>query len=389
MYCLPSLLRFHLHFGIAAILLASAACTTSKPTVNNTPPSFADALFPGYDKIALLDHQDIFSLPSDLVADLNRPEIQKLSAHGRTQHFLNLVYSQDISPFTYNADETTIVRKTWSEKTGNCISLTLLAYAIGRELKLPIVMQDVEIPAQFDRRGRLEFLNTHVNAMVMTKDFWFESDTTQRGYLIVDFEPQILFLKAGRALTENEMRSRFYNNLGAEFMEKGEPVKAYAYLKAALQTASNNSLALNNLAQLYLQAGAPQLAEESLKRALALKPDDVVVMRSLQAVYEQQKRFNEATALAPAIRASDEQNPHYWTGLGLYSMQQKNYAEAIRHLERAEKMTSGFAEIHQALAEAYLKTASLEKANMQIKKLVNLMPSHPKSRLLKTKFATN
>ncbi|WMW81699.1 tetratricopeptide repeat protein [Undibacterium cyanobacteriorum] len=357
--------------------------------MSHTPPGFADSLFPGHDKVVLLDHKDIFGLPADLIADLNRPEIRRMSIHGRTQHFLNLVYSQDISPFTYNPDETTIVRKTWSEKTGNCISLTLLAYAIGRELKLPIVMQDVEIPAQFDRRGRLEFLNTHVNAMVMTKDFWLDSDTTHRGYLIIDFEPQTMILNAGRALSEEEITSRFYNNLGAEFMEKGEKVKAYTYLRAALQTAPNNSLALNNLAQLYLNVGAPQLAEDSLKRALALKPDDVVVMRSLQAIYEQQQRFTEAAALVPTIRASDEQNPHYWTGLGLNALQHKKYAEAISYLERAEKMTSGFAEIHQALAEAYLKTSSFEKAKMQIKKLVSLMPSHPKSRLLKTKFATN
>ena len=56
-------------------------------------------------------------------------------------------------------------------------------------------MQDVDVPVRFDRRGNVEFLNTHVNAMIRSKDFWFDTDSTQRGFLIIDFEPQTIVLK--------------------------------------------------------------------------------------------------------------------------------------------------------------------------------------------------
>ena len=36
-------------------------------------------------------------------------------------------------------------------------------------------------------------------------------------------------------------------------------------------------------------------------------------------------------------------------------------------------MTNGFAELHQALAEAYNKTGEVEKAKLEIRKLVSLM----------------
>lgn len=375
------------HVLLALLSLLLMACSASTMKVEKATTKFDDNLFPQYQNIKILSKEEVFALSPDLEQKLNQSEIQALSNHARAKYFLELLYSRDISTFTYNANGTTIATRTWEEKSGNCISLTILAYSVGRALKLPIVMQDVDVPVQFDRRGNVEFLNTHVNAMIRSKDFWFDTDSTQRGFLIIDFEPQTIVLKPGKPLDEQEVLSRFYNNLGAEYLAIGQRIHAYAYLRAALQSDPNNSLALSNLAQIYLQEGAPHFAENSLKQALHINPDDAVVMRSLQALLRQQNRHQEAQTLEPAIRASDEKNPHYLIGLGLHAMSQQRYHEAIDKLERAAQMTNGFAELHQALAEAYNKTGEVEKAKLEIRKLVSLMATHPKAKAIRSKFA--
>lgn len=368
-------------------LLSLSACSTISTQLKSEQIVWQDQFFKQDQSIQIIGKDEVFALSPALKEQLSKPEVLNLSNHARTKYFLDLVYSQDVSPFSYNPNDTTIARKTWEDKSGNCISLTILAYAVGKALDLPIVMQDVDVPVQFDRRGNIEFLNSHVNAMVLHKDFWFDSDSDQRGFLIIDFEPQTMVLQKGRALSESEILSRFYNNLGAEYLAKKQSNLAYAYLKAALLTAPDNSLALNNLAQLYLLAGAQEFAESTLRRALSFNPDDVIVMRSLQGLLLTQKRDSEAEQLSIAIKASDAKNPHYWIGLGMYAMSKNDYKEAIRSFEKAETMASGFAEIHQNLAEAYMKVGEMERAKAEIKKLVSLVPTHPKSQLLRTKFA--
>lgn len=380
-------MRLLITLSAVAISLSLSACNSVSLQQRSQQIVWQDQLFAQDAAIPILSKQEVFELSPALRAQLEKPEVHQLPNYERTKYFLDLVYSQDVSPFVYNPNDTTIAKKTWDDKSGNCISLTILAYAVGKALDLPIVMQDVDVPVQFDRRGNIEFLNSHVNAIVLHKGFWFENDSERRGYLIIDFEPQTMVLQRGRELNEDQILSRFYNNLGAEYLAKKQNNVAYAYLKAALLTAPDNSLALNNLAQLYLLAGAQEFAESTLRRALSFNPDDVIVMRSLQGLLRTQKRDSEAEQLSVAIKASDAKNPHYWIGLGMYAMSKNDYKEAIRSFEKAETMASGFAEIHQNLAEAYMKVGEMERAKAEIKKLVSLVPTHSKSQLLRTKFA--
>nr|WP_314862665.1 tetratricopeptide repeat protein [uncultured Undibacterium sp.] len=372
---------------IALTLLS--ACSTQKAAIAAKDIPWNDQFFKDEKAVQIVSRDEIFELDKEFKQTLLKPQIQNLSAYERIKYFLDLVYTKETSPFVYNVNETTTASKTWADKRGNCISLTILAYAIGRTLNLPIVMQDVDVPVQFDRRGNLEYLNAHVNAVILHKDFWFDRESDNRGYLIIDFEPQTMVLNKGRVLNENQIVSRFYNNLGAEYLAKKDQKKAYAYYQAAIMASPDNAPAYSNLAQLYLLTGDLHRAETVLRQALALSNDaaDAIAMRSLQSLLLSQHRYEEAETFNKAIHASNEKNPHYWIGLGMYAMRQNDYRKAITSLEKAQGLASGFGEIHQNLAEAYLKTGNPDRAREEIRKFVNLLPEHPKSALFRTKFA--
>lgn len=371
-------------------LLSLNACTTptQKLTIQADQVAWHDQYFKYGNDTSVVSKEEVFGLSKELLQQLAQPHIQNLSNYARTKYFRDLIFTKEISNFRYSYEESTVAAKTWENKSGNCISLTLLAYAVGRALNLPIVMQEVDVPVLFDRRGNVEFLNLHVNAMVMHKDSWIAGEEELRGYLVIDFEPQTMILNPGRILNENEILSRFYNNMAAEFIAKQQAQKAYAYFKAAILADPNNSYAYNNLAQLYLQFNAVSHAELVLKQALQLNEEDAVVLRSLHKLFLSQNRTNEADKLVAAIEVSNAKNPHYWIGLGIYAMQNKDYKTAIKRFEKAQTLASGFAEIHQNLADAYLKIGDMNSAKAEIIKLVSLVPSHPKSVLLRTKFAS-
>lgn len=370
---------------IALILLG--ACSTQKAVIAANTILWNDQFFKDEKAVRVISREEIFELNSELKQELLKSDIQNLSTHARIKYFLDLVYTKETSPFVYNTDETTTATKTWADKRGNCISLTILAYAIGRTLNLPIVMQDVDIPVQFDRRGNIEYLNAHVNAVILHKEFWFDRESDNRGYLIIDFEPQTMVLSKGRALNENQIMSRFYNNLGSEYLAKKDLKKAYAYYQAAIITSPDYAPAYGNLAQLYLFIGDQSRAETVLRQALILNDESAVVTRTLQSLLLSQHRYEEAETFKKAIQASNDKNPHYWIGLGMYAMSQQDYQKAINSLEKAQSLASGFSEIHQNLAEAYLKTGNPDRAKEEIRKFVTLLPEHPKSTMFRTKFA--
>lgn len=381
---------------LSVIVLGLSACATPQVTEISQSPqlivepkkiTWHNEHFQATEAVYIVPKEEVFALSDALKEQLMREEIQALSNISKTRYLLDLVYTKDSAAFAYNYKETTTAKTTWENKRGNCISLTILAYSIGRALKLPIVMQEVEIPVQFDRRGNLDFLSSHVNAMIMQKDFWFEREGENRGYLIVDFEPQTMILHRGRALSDEEILSRFYNNIGAEYLAKQQKNAAYAYFKAAILRAPNNSLAYSNLAELYLQTGLYHQAEEIITHALNINKNDVIVMRNMQKLLQSQNRLTEAATFTQRIEASNAENPHYWLGLGIQAVKNQEYTSAIKYLEKARKMAIGFADIHRYLAEAYLKTGNMTGAKSEISQLIDLVPDHPKSILLRNKFA--
>lgn len=381
---------------LSVVVLGLSACATPQvaeisqsPQMTVAPKKITwhDEHFQADETVLIVPKEEVFALSDALKERLMREEIQALTTISKTRYLLDLVYTKDLNVFSYNNKETTTAKTTWESKRGNCISLTILAYSIGRALKLPIVMQEVDIPVQFDRRGNLDFLSSHVNAMIMQKDFWFEREGENRGYLIVDFEPQTMILHRGRALSDEEILSRFYNNIGAEYLAKQQKNAAYAYFKAAILRAPNNSLAYSNLAELYLQTGLYHQAEEIITHALNINRNDVIVMRNMQKLLQSQNRHTEAAMLTQKIEASNAENPHYWLGLGIQAVKNQEYTSAIKYLEKARKMAIGFADIHRYLAEAYLKTGNMTGAKSEISQLINLVPDHPKSILLRNKFA--
>ncbi|WMW81698.1 tetratricopeptide repeat protein [Undibacterium cyanobacteriorum] len=339
---------------------------------------------------SLPNSDDLFRLSPSLERKLASMNRAGSTIQERANFLTSLLYTDQARPFLYEGYHTTTAHETWEKNRGDCLSLSILAYAIGKRLQLPIHIQDVPMPVQFDRHGRVEYVNGHVNAIVLNPNLFLNTNEGhERGYMLIDFDPNQFSMRRGRILSEEDVLALFYNNLGVESMLQGKHDLAYTYFKQAAMAAPLETSTYSNLAQLYLSRNLADKAAATLEFALSLENSNVLQLRNLQALYHKLGRTQDALRLQERIARVQEQDPYYWIGKGLHAAQNKQYTEAISYLERAQKYTSGFEEVHQALAKAYWQTGAFEKSRQQIRLLAAVNSSNPKLRYLKAHFASN
>lgn len=339
---------------------------------------------------SLPSSDELFRLSPSLEKKLASMNRAGSTVQERANFLTTLLYTDQARPFLYEGYHTTTAQETWEKNRGDCLSLSILAYAIGKRLQLPIHIQDVPMPVQFDRQGRVEYVNGHVNAIVLNPNLFLNTNEGhERGYMLIDFDPNQFSMRRGKILSEEEVLALFYNNLGVEAMLQRKLDLAYTYFKKAATAAPLDASIYSNLAQLYVNRNLPEKAASALEFALSLENTSVLQLKNLQSLYHKLGRTHDALQLQERIARVQEQDPYYWIGKGLHAAQTKQYSEAISHLERAQKYTTGFEEVHQALAEAYWQTGAFEKSRQQIRLLSSLNSSNPKLRYLKAHFAFN
>lgn len=381
---------------ILCISLSLIACTSTQVKIPHEQVAWADSVFDGLPSAPVISRDEVFRLDASLKEKLSDAKIQRLSVQERADYLLALIFGDNRSDFPYLSYNSGGAAETWTKKRGDCISLTILAYAIGKELKLPISMQEIDVPVQFDRQGRIEYFNTHVNAIILDSRLNLDSlggsqndvdSQTKQGYVIIDFEPEKSPPPRGVILKEQEILALFYNNLAAAYLAKNDTASAYAYFKAAITSAPTYSPSFSNLAQVYQRHQLSDAAEKILRQAILLNPKNILAVRDLHQLLLTQKRAAEADFYQKMLIAHAHEDPHYWIGLGLKSMQEKDYAAAIKNFERAQKLGQGYEEIHRNLAVAYLAIGDAKQAKKQFTLLIALSPGHPDRQFIKSKFA--
>jgi tetratricopeptide (TPR) repeat protein len=287
-----------------------------------------------------------------------------MSPQHRFKHLLALIFGADRQRFGYRAGHSTPAGETWRLQRGDCLSLTVLAYAAGRAVGLDAQMQEVRIPISFDRRGQLDIVNQHVNVLFRRAHRDLRDSETRD--VVVDFDPDFTSRRPGRMLTEDAVLARYYNNVATEHLALGRRALAYAHFKAAILADPGYSASYGNLAVLYRDAGLDQPAEQLLRHAVALGDPADVPMHTLHQLLTAQGRTAEAQLLARALAAGRERDPYHWIGIGVRHLEDGELRAAIDALEHAREMATGFDEVHRYLALAYWRAGDAGKAREQI-----------------------
>ena len=372
---------------VFGLVLGLAGCATNR--VASVPPAdiWQDQAFNYESAFVTETRASLFALDADIVQSL---QADKGSGHS-TKRRLDLLLARLYGPagirLAYSSGHTTAASQTWHDQRGDCLSLTILAYAAARVLGINAHMQEVRVPVAVDRRDGVDFINGHVNVVVREEtEAVIDGRPFVTGVFIIDFEPQAGAGRDGTRPTEDAILARFYNNRAAEYLVQQDDAKAYAYFRAAIEKAPDYAPAYANLAQLYARQGIAGAAERLLRHAMALEGPSYAPLHAMQKLLAAQGRVTEARHYADVLAKRQEEDPYYWIGVGLAALDEQRHGAAIVALERAASHASGFNEIHYYLAVAYWRNGQRDAADQQLATLTRINQQDPRVAVLTSKL---
>jgi tetratricopeptide (TPR) repeat protein len=372
---------------VLGLLLGIGACAVAPRNTGAPMDLWQDQVFAYDPSLVTVSKRSLFELDAELARSLRERDSANASPGTRIGTLMSTVFGPDMKAFAYAGGHSTVAAETWRNRRGDCLSLTVLSYALARALDVPAHMQEVRVPVAFDRRGGVDFLNRHVNVLVHNdRALRLADHGLASGDLVIDFEPQIGSRRKGAALSDEAILARYFNNIASEHLAQGRDALAYAHFRAAILAEPGYAASYSNLAQLYLRAGLAQGAEALLLQALSLDDQSDLALGSLHRLLLSQGREAEAAGYASRLQARRAQDPYYWLGLGLERLQQEQFADAVDALEHAQALTSGFEEVHRYLAIAYWRDGKLHKARDQLAVLSALDRNDPNVAALGKKF---
>ena len=365
-------------------ILGLAACSSTQTTTEIIEPTRYLLATSGGDK-SLLFHQSnqhflnkaieietpeqIFALNDEAIGFVTKVVNSDLDDDGKVRALINHIFDRADLDMLYSATANTSAAETYETGYANCLSLTILSYAMTQRAGLKSHFQRVNIPEFWTRREGSSLINGHINLRVMV-DKQFGIQSIQHKNVIVDFDTQIR--RRGFTSTDvskERITAMFYNNKGAELLLKKDNYNAYRFISEAVKTDARFSDAWVNLGLLYRRLGEYSLAESVYELAAQLDKKNLTALDNLAYLYEFQGLNDKAEDVRSKLQSRRQRNPFYHMMLGEIAYEENQYALSIRHFNDAISIDReqhlfyfGLAKAHYAsgdkkLAQRYLKRA--------------------------------
>ncbi|MYN29950.1 tetratricopeptide repeat protein [Duganella levis] len=355
---------------IRILILSAAAvlggCASQTPRVAPAQQLFHDQLF--QPPSAPIDTASVFALTPEM-RDYVKHELGTPGPGRDVRRMLfDALYRRDKLQLEYDAALTRTAAETFAARSGNCLSLAIMTAALARELKMPVIFQQVQIDEVWSRAGNLYFASNHVNLSLgrplAGQNPYLLTAVDVANSLTVDFIPiPPQARENARPLTEKTVLAMFLNNRAAELLSAGQVDDAYW---AARQAAEADPLfinAYNTLGVIYQHHGNQPQAEAALRYAMSQLPDNTIYLSNLAQTLESNNQLAEAAVLRARLARLEPYPPFYFFVQGQEAMKLGDYARARTLFERELDRVPDYHELHFWLAVANYQLGNLRAAD--------------------------
>ena len=322
--------------------------------------------------------EQIFALPQHTRFELLRLISSTDSIEERTTSVLKLILSYAQDGLLYDNAATKTASETIAAGRANCLSLSILAYSMAKELGMTAVFQDVQIPEYWTSELSQTWLNGHVNLRL-------QHGRALRGApgfvllakdIVVDFDPYSLKQQfPEHAISVNRIVAMFYNNKAAVAFASGNDAQAYRYYQAAIEADAYYAPSWSNLGVLYRTNQMHNLAERSYQQSLTLDPSSTNTLANLAYLHRQRGEIAKAEPLEKRVMAKRRTNPYYHLMLGDEAYKGQSYDTAISHYEKAVALDDKNHEAYFGLARSYYAIQNNQQAASYMLKATRNAPS--------------
>lgn len=334
---------------LAAMLATGLLCACSsapKHTSQDFPPlsGHASPVFP---------EDDLAEVSADMRDFLEAHLPAGLNAQQRTWTLGYIMTDPYILSFRYNPAMTLSPAETFSRRTGNCLSYSLMLVAMARHAGVPARFQEVVMEPEYDSVNDTFVNSRHINVVLGQGHETYIIDVSGR-------VPEDAVRT--RRLSDREAYAQYYNNLGVEALLENELPVAWARFRQALETESGLAYLWSNLGVVYNRNGQVYAAELAYRTALEVDRRESIAVNNLYVIYLQEGRTDEASRLEERVERHRKRNPYYLAKLATEALASRQYDEAIDLLRRSISINNEEYRFHGALAQAQFLAGKREEA---------------------------
>jgi Flp pilus assembly protein TadD len=351
--CAPRLLQAIL---VTALL---TACSTA-PLRSPAPPQ----LISHHEPAAVAD-VDVLALTPPMREFLERYVLPYDSPRTRLSLLMLAVTDDGVLGFHYNPTQTFTAAEAFRRRSGNCVSFANLFVALARAAGLDAGYQEVFLEPEWSSRQETLLVSKHINVAVEAGGY---------GYMVDVSNEKVSMDSRRRALSDEQAKAMYFNNLGAEALVRNELPEAYAHFLRAVQTASSIPDTWSNLGVLLARNGQLPDAEQAYLEALRINENELAAMGNLHDLYAQQGRQREAEKLEYRVERYRRENPYYLLQLAEDAMTVGQPATASRLLRRAISLKKDEHLLHYAKARADYLQGELGDAEQSLARARELAP---------------
>ena len=361
---------------IVVLCTLLVACQSTERKVTSASPTLLDdSLFPSYELFPVETPEEIFYLDEEAQQFAERAVYESSASEKNVKRLVKSIFGRSEHGVLYRNSANTTANTTFSNRAANCLSLSIMAYALAEHAGLKATFYEVDIPEYWTRRDGFSLLNGHINLRVSVPN---EPLLVSIGssYADIDFDPQMIQSDFPRnAVPKERVLSMFYNNKGADALVANSYSRAYSYFRAAAILSPSLQQSWVNLGVLYRMVGAYEQAELAYKHALTINDSHLTAWENLAILYIHQERDEEAKAITEMVEARRRSNPYYHFILGEQDYDEGKYARAIEHYQRALRIDDSRHEILFSLARTYHQLGDINNAQRYLEKAVRHSPN--------------
>jgi len=350
--------------SIGVVFFCSACLSTKTNHANLIPAKqlLNDSAFSHFESYPIEQASDIFALDEAAMEFIAETTAGLQNDEEKIQRLIHRIFARSELDLIYDASANTVASDTFKNASANCLSLTIMTYAMAKAAGFQTDFQIVEIPEYWTRRAGYSLLNGHINLRVKAKIRTSVQKLLEDTY-IVDFDPPTRTHKfSTESVSQKVVLAMFYNNKAADALLKQNDELAYAYLREAILADESYAGAWVNLGLLYRQAGHSELAMKAYLRAIELDDDYNTAWENLAVLYQQMGNIKAASEINSRLSSKRDANPFYHQMLAEIDREEGRFEKSILHYEKAIRLNNKQHQFYFGLASVYFEKGEFEKS---------------------------
>ncbi|RDV24065.1 tetratricopeptide repeat protein [Alteromonas aestuariivivens] len=348
---------------VCCLLIGLLGCSKSTPDIKTTEiPTLKDSLFPDYTLFSLESEQEIFGL-EDKAQNFVREAVWPFANdESSIRGLLRQIFDHSEMGLLYRSEANTTANETFLNQSANCLSLSIMTYAMAESAGFKAQFYEVQIPEYWTRREGYSLLNGHINLRLRLAD---EIGTTRLydEFVDVDFDPQVIRNHFPRIpISKNLVVAMYYTNKGADALIANSYSQAYAYFRRAAVMEPEFASVWVNLGVLYRIKGDFEASEASYHQALAINDENLTAWENLAILYQHMQQPERAEEILASVERKRQDNPFYHFILGEQAFDEGLYDEALAHYRKAMRIDKNRHEVLFGMGKTFYELGDISKA---------------------------